>query len=777
MLVCPTRSEVKQAALRPLLMALALLWGTPTHADAPRDDLATARHLVTTGTAQYDQGRYDEAIESWKNAVRIYHRDDRRLAESRALGLLAQGYRALGHTNQALQTFELALTLAQQVGDRQWQTELLGKMGALYLDQHQMEAAGQNLRQALEVARREQWERVVATVLNDLGRWHAQQQHAEDAVKAFSESALLAKVHREREVELRAVLNNTGALIQLKRYGDADKWRELAAALVHDLSPSHTKSMALVTLGLLAAELRAHLPDPAGARLRNGASSFLDAASLADSLGDRRTASYAWGYLGRLYETERRQEEAVQLSRRAARLAQLADAPESLFRWQWQTARLLTAGGQLDQAIEAYRHAISTLQPLRPELATAGDYATSALDLPVQHVYLELADLLLRRATLTESASAVTGYLAEAREVVELQKVAELRDYYRDECLDTLQAHATQLDAVSSTTAVLYPIVFADRTEMLLGLPTGLKQVTIPVTQRDLVKEIRTLRRLLERRTTREYLPHAQQLYTWLIQPLESDLLAQHIDTLVLVPDASLRTIPLAALHDGRQFLIRKYAIATTPGLSLTDSRPIDRTHIRLLAGGLTQGVRGFPPLPDVATELKAIRTLYGGTQLVDQEFLVPRLEEGLKDQAYTVVHLASHGKFEGDVKDTYLVTYEDRLNMDRLAQFVGRLRFRQEPLELLTLSACETAAGNDSAALGLAGVAIKAGAKSALATLWYINDQASSQLVTEFYAQLHDPAASKAVALQRAQWKLLEDPVYEHPAYWSPFLLLNNWQ
>ena len=102
--------------------------------------------------------------------------------------------------------------------------------------------------------------------------------------------------------------------------------------------------------------------------------------------------------------------------------------------------------------------------------------------------------------------------------------------------------------------------------------------------------------------------------------------------------------------------------------------------------------------------------------------------------------------------------------------------RFRDEPVELLTLSACETAVGDDLAALGLAGIAVKAGARSALATLWFINDQASAVLVSEFYAQLQDPSLSKVKALQQAQLRLVQDRRYEHPIYWSPFLLIGNW-
>jgi CHAT domain-containing protein len=147
-----------------------------------------------------------------------------------------------------------------------------------------------------------------------------------------------------------------------------------------------------------------------------------------------------------------------------------------------------------------------------------------------------------------------------------------------------------------------------------------------------------------------------------------------------------------------------------------------------------------------------------------------------LKEQRISVLHIASHGRFEHDVAHSFILTYDDKLTMARLDQYVGLFRFRQDPLELLTLSACETAMGDDQAALGLAGVAIKAGARSALATLWSINDKASSDLVAEFYRQLSDASISKAVALQRAQLTMLNDSLYDHPAYWSAFLLLNNW-
>ncbi|HLZ33362.1 MAG TPA: CHAT domain-containing protein, partial [Nitrospira sp.] len=132
--------------------------------------------------------------------------------------------------------------------------------------------------------------------------------------------------------------------------------------------------------------------------------------------------------------------------------------------------------------------------------------------------------------------------------------------------------------------------------------------------------------------------------------------------------------------------------------------------------------------------------------------------------------------KFEREVKNSFVLTFDDRLTMDRLSQVVGHFKLRGQPLELLSLSACQTAAGDDRAALGLAGIAIKAGARSALATLWFVNDESSSALVVEFYRQLKNPAMSKAMALRQAQLKVLENPEYQHPIFWAPFLLLNNW-
>ncbi|HNP28339.1 MAG TPA: CHAT domain-containing protein [Nitrospirales bacterium] len=248
------------------------------------------------------------------------------------------------------------------------------------------------------------------------------------------------------------------------------------------------------------------------------------------------------------------------------------------------------------------------------------------------------------------------------------------------------------------------------------------------------------------------------------------------MQTLVFVPDGSLRTIPMGPLHDGEKFLIQKYAIAMTPGLTLTDAHPLDREQVNLLSIKLSEGVQGFSPLPNTQREVQGIQAFFGGKTLMDEEFLIANLERDMKEENFTIIHIASHGKFENEAKNSFVLTYDNKLTIDRLRELIGLFQFRQIPLDLLTLSACETPAGDDRAALDLAGVAVKAGARSALATIWFINDQASSELVDNFYARLKESSLSKAQALREAQVSLLDHPIYRHPSYWAPFLLINNW-
>ncbi|HEU4505812.1 MAG TPA: CHAT domain-containing protein [Nitrospira sp.] len=731
--------------------------------------------LMKQGLHAYQRGAFDKALGTWKQAAQGYEQQGKPMEQSRALVAAAQASEAMGQVTHALQQLEVALALAQQSQDKVWTATVLSSLGHTYLAGHQPDAAMQQLTQALETAPKDATP-VIAGIENNRGLAQVTQKKLPDALASFTSAANNAEAAGDRPLLVRTRINAGRTALALNQPEAARDWLDKALDVLKDFEPSHEKATSLIQIGLGYHQLRSGMSSNGAGLLLRAAGSFVEAAEVADKVGDVRTKSYADGYLGHLYETEHRYDEGLQLTRRAIFSAQAASAPESLYRWEWQLGRLLADTGKLDEAIAAYYRAAETLKPIRTEVASALSIGSLSGEESIQPLFFEQADLLFQRSSLTADAKVAQEYLGFARDAIEAYKAAELRDYFRDQCVDALQAKLTKLDTISPTTVVIYPIVFPDRTEVLASFSSGMQRYSVPITSEVLTKEVRLFRRTVEKRTTLEYLLPSQQIYDWLIRPLEPELIRQKIQTLVFVPDGVLRTIPFSALHDGKSFLIQQYAIAMTPGLYLTDPRPLNLEKIRTLAGGLITSVQGFPSLPYVRDEVESIRTLFQADQLINEEFRMGLLEQELRESRYGVLHIATHGKFSTDANDSFLLTFDGKLTMDKLDQLIGLFRFRQDPLELLTLSACQTAVGDDKAALGLAGVAIKAGARSALATLWFINDEASAELIAEFYRQLRDPSVSKAVAIQRAQIKLLGDRVYDHPAYWSPFLLLNNW-
>ncbi|MDH4304139.1 MAG: CHAT domain-containing protein [Nitrospira sp.] len=738
--------------------------------------LSSADVSMQQGTQAFQRGAFTEALSQWKQAADLYKGTGNYSMQIEALTHSAHASMELGQSKQALQSLELALALANQNGQSSLEAAVLGQLGHTYLSLRQLTEASEYLQRATTLGRQQDSATLLAAALNDLGIVSALHQRDKEALEAFQESRELAQ---KAKLPLLAATARTNAARALLRLGQPTSSRltlDGAFESLKNLSSSRQKSLGLIGIALGYQRLIPQLPQERDPLLLRTAGVLQEAVSDAERQGDKRTLSYALGYLGHLYETEFRMDEALQLTRRALFIAQSVDAPESLYRWQWQLGRQLAATGRLDQAIASYRQATMTLQPIRSEMTQASSDGPLSEQETVKPLFFELADLLLQRAALTDEVKAIDSDLLAARDAIESYKTAELRDYFKDDCVDAVRSRLTTFDRLSPDTAVIYPIMFTSRLELLMSLPTGLKRITVPVTADQLTQEIRAFRRVVEKRTTHEYLPHAQQLYDWLIRPLEADLSPLPVTTLVFVPDSALRTIPMAALHDGSTFLINKFALAMTPGITLTDPRPLNRDKLRFLTAGLTKSVQGFPPLPHVVEEVQSLQQLYTGEQLMNQAFQASRLEHELRDGQYGGLHIATHGQFSTDVNDSFLLTFDGKLTMQSLDHLIGLFRFRQEPLELLTLSACQTGIGDDRAALGLAGVALKAGARSALATLWFINDEASATLIAEFYRQLRHPAVSKAVALQRAQVKLLSDRIYGHPAYWSPFLLMNNW-
>ena len=279
----------------------------------------------------------------------------------------------------------------------------------------------------------------------------------------------------------------------------------------------------------------------------------------------------------------------------------------------------------------------------------------------------------------------------------------ELEDYFRDDCVARYLARKQSVELTAPRTAVIYPVPLPDRLELLVSIGSEMRQFTVPVGEAELRREALALRRLLEKRTTYQYLPHARRLYDWIIRPMEATLASAGVDTLVFVPDQPLRSIPLSALHDGHDFLVTRFAIATVPSLTLVEPRPLSLRTSRVLASGLTESVQGFPALPYASEELDELGALAGTEVLRDRAFTEANLERELREKSFAIVHLASHAQFDADSRRSFLLTYDGRMTIDQLESSMKSNRYRDQPVELLFLSACQTAAGDERAALGLA--------------------------------------------------------------------------
>jgi CHAT domain-containing protein len=722
-------------------------------------------------------GQLRQALESYGRAVELHAEAGDARGESVALSHLAQAQEALGEYGEAARSLEQARALAEPSGDEAWMAALLGALGNVHIALGPAQEAERLLQRARALARQAGAPGLEASIAINLANHRAHQGQLAEALALSTEAAALASQAGDTSLAARALANAARASLEQGDPQRAEELADRARASTQDLEPGHDKAMLLIHLARSYSKLADASPARADASRQRAYQLLGEASTLAASLKDARAASYALGHQGALYERSGRYEEALALTRRAILHAQQVEAPEALYLWDWQAARLLRAQGRQQEAIETYELAVRVLQELRPRMSLAYGPAGTSFRERVEPLYLELVDVLLRRAVATDEPEAREALLLRVRNHLESLKAAELRDYFRDECVDVLRAKLRRVEESDPGAAIVYPILLPDRLEILLSLPESrMRRFSSGVGSERVTAEIRRLRYLLEKRTTREYLPHAQQIHRWLVAPFEAELAAQGVDTLVFVPDGPLRTIPMSALHDGERFLVERYAVAITPGVELTDPRPLDREAMGVLVAGLGQAVGGFRALRYVPQELSAVQRLVGGEMLLDEAFLVDALREHLARERLSLVHIATHARFDADVDEAFLLAYDGRLTMDQLADYVGLFRFRDEPLELLTLSACETAQGDDRAALGLSGIAIKAGARSVLGTLWTVNDLAAAELMVRFYERLHDPAFSRAAALQRAQLELLGDLRYRHPGYWSAFLLISNW-
>ena len=464
----------------------------------------------------------------------------------------------------------------------------------------------------------------------------------------------------------------------------------------------------------------------------------------------------------------------INAKERSQILAQALDinAQDIGYRWQWQLGRLLKAKGDTEGAIAAYNEAVDSLQSIRDDLVAVNPEVKFSFRDEVEPVYRELVELLLQPG---ENSQPNQANIEKASKTIELLQVAELDNFFRNTCLNA-QIKSKKQDQTAIT--VIYPFILPDRLEVILRLPQKHWLHYATAVSKDEVQT--TLKQLQENltkpHTLRKIQSLSQKVYNWLIKPAEAVLAESQTPTLVFVLDGWLRNIPMAALYDGKQYLIEKYSIALTPGLQLIEPKPLQK-ELKVIAAGLSEPSSGFSALPNVKRELEQIRADIPSNILLNQEFTRSALQNRINSLPFPVVHLATHGQFSSKAEETFIVAWKDRIYVKQFNQLVRTIeQNRPEAIELLVLSACQTAAGDERAGLGIAGVAFQAGARSTIASLWNLDDESTSVLMNKFYQELANKKLTKAEALRRAQLALLQNPKYKRPRFWASYVLLGNW-
>jgi CHAT domain-containing protein len=762
------------------------------------------------GHYSFATGQYNQAFSDWQQAEKLYRQLEdplgiagTGLSQGEALEKLGFHRRACDRVLKlftsepetgckSLTTEQITTIIKQAQGQNEpWLVEGLNSVGNSLLSMGQLDFAQKFIQASEQSIHLVQFSvpTTKAKITLSVGNLHqaialrAKQQenhsdfrlHSRLAMRYFRQLALPANTPAGINNQLAAQLNQLNLLIT------SQKWSAAAtlANKIH-LAPDYQPNL---YYQLKFANSLALLQDQ-GLNLnfqysrQDIADIYLRVIKQAQLSGDSRLESYGWGNLGEIWQEQLQLEQTPQqLYEKALILAQASQSPEIIYRWQWRLGRIYRQQGLRSKAIASYQAALANLSSLRGDLVALEKEVQYEFKEQIEPVYRELTDLLLVGTPSDQDLEAARG-------VIEALQVAELDNYFQDACL-TFEPKS--IDQIDRHAAVIYTIVLPDRLEVIMATSkdstTGQRfhHHTQMISQTELEQTIQQLRSYLtEPDRMREVQQLSAQIYTWLVDPLMADLKVQQPQTLVFVLDGMLQTIPMSALYDGKQYLIEKYAIALTPGLRLLNNQ-VDSRPLSFLAGGISQSLKvqdqSFAPLGYVTQELEAASQSEHPI-LLNQQFTSGNLLAQLNDTSASVVHLATHGQFSSNPQQTFLLMWNQILNINEFSRIIqNRLKIARNPVKLLVLSACDTASGDRRAALGLAGIAVRSGALSTLATLWQINDDSTAQLMKHFYQHLKNH--SKAEALRRAQldlWQIAAKD-WQVPAFWSGYVIIGNWQ
>ncbi|MBD6616559.1 CHAT domain-containing protein [Komarekiella sp. 'clone 1'] len=730
-------------------------------------------------------GQTAKAIALAESALEITHTYKNIPLQAAALGSRGEAYRLQGNYKRAIIDLENSLKCAQQINNTYYYYSALKSLGNVYINLTQVN-----------------YRRPDSTIQADDKNIYEQfrKQAWSDDAKAWEylqKGLNIARDRGDKLGEMRLLLNS---ILLDHRYASnlASVAVQQALVLLEQLPDSLDKVYAAIDLANLVQfppvdPISYLVACPRSQKNAKVLDLLVQAVSTAQRLKSFSVLSFAIGNLGHFYECRQDYQQALKLTIQAQRTAKQGlntlEAKNRLFLWNWQAGRILKAQNKVFDAIKAYRQTFESLKYIRSLIWTIHPYLQVSFRDIFEPLYRQFIDINLsledEKIANEKKISSVDNLNSVIATVDNLQLV-KAQNYCVNDCKSTI-VNNQQDDVIKlrENTAIFYSIILEKHTAIIVSFPNGYKKFKwINIDSKTLREEVNKFRIGLENYGDITYNPkRAQKLYSWIVRPFARDLKSLQIKTLVFIQDGVLRSVPMAALHDGEKFLVEKYAIATTPSLTLTNPQTVHSKNLRALAVGLTKDAivsgRRYEALSNVASEIRQVKEQIPGSKyLLDENFTSDRLQAELHKTVYQIIHIATHGEFGNFPEDTFLVTGDnDKLTITELHSIIRSLAHGAKTIDLLTLTACDTAIGNDRAALGLAGVAVQAGVRTALASLWSINDASTVELVTKFYEAWRHPGVSKAEALRQAQQALISNgKISAHPAYWAAFILIGNW-
>jgi CHAT domain-containing protein len=792
----------------------------PKLRDSQKLSTVFAQVLDIQANLQLELGKPLAALNNWKQATAIYEGASLLNEKNRSLINQNLALQALGRYGQAYQILEKLISKNQPnsiIKVLAWRN-----LGEVQLYLRETDTAIETLQQSYKIAQEIKSTPQITLSLLSLG--NAQQllgnitrsrfqnttnfqkipfvyvsQPISPDVRKLYQQALetnqkVVNISTSPIITIKAKLNLLNLFIELGEFAQASKLYSQLQPAIDKLPVSATSIQSRINFAqsLLSLKQNSSLDT---LKWEDIARILATAIQQAEAIEDVRSQSYAIGVLASIYSPQN-STDAQQLTKKALDLALQIDAKEIAYLWQWQLGYLLQQQKNTAKAIDYYSQAVSNLNDLRSDLLVLNSDLQFSFRDNVEPVYRQFVDLLLQPVSednigfKTISKGKINqANLQKARNAIEALQLREIENYLQEACL---QAKAeivdTVVDKTDTTAAVIYPIILKNRLEIILKLPlqNQFHHYTTFVNAEELEKTLEQLQYSLRQpEQINQVKEVSAKIYNWLIKPLEADLQASQIQTLVFILDGTLRNIPMAVLYDRNlqqpKFLIEKYAIALTPGLQMLEPKSLEQRKINALLAGISEtrffNNQEFSALDNVQLELQNIRLQIPNSQeILNRDFTDVNLKKQIDSGKYSVIHIATHGNFSSNQDNTYILTWNKLLkvkDLDRLFK-ANTNQQNTQPIQLLVLSACETATGDKRATLGLSGILIRAGARSTLATLWAVEDDSTAEFMSQFYQELRLQKLNKAKALQQAQIRMLKDG--EPPLTWAPYILIGNW-